>query len=445
VTQLELGPAGLLRPDYEELEQERSQQAPAGEAEVGEFGEPAPAPPDISQARSLLTELVPAGMGEVLVTDVWGRPEPSKKREPARPKPDELGTGIWEAVEVRLKAQALAEQPGPAQPADRQRAWETRQELRELGLLRERPLVMHDARVEHYWNQVKEARGKAAQAILDPYTELVCNFADVKPELAGEYLRNARDYRQDADPLVQLGRCYMAIGKIKGARSVFQAAAKREPYAPDAWWHLGLSHLLSRSNRQAAEALQNAVDQSPGDFRAEMALGVARYHLRDYPGAEELLRRQAGNSGPRAAVRSMLACSLRMQQKWDDARIELGFLRQSKAGDWPVVAEQCLDCVERGEQKRAGPLQARRRAKQMWKALAAAGGTAAWIAYARAEDLFRRQAPWAIVPLFLLALLFTRGLRGISGRELPGEFGNAEQGIPCWQATTWMRPRRSEF
>jgi hypothetical protein len=38
-----------------------------------------------------------------------------------------------------------------------------------------------------------------------------------------------------------------------------------------------------------------------------------------------------------------------------------------------------------------------------------------------------------------------RGLRGISGRELPDEFGNAEQGLPCWQATPWMKHRKSEF
>jgi hypothetical protein len=141
----------------------------------------------------------------------------------------------------------------------------------------------------------------------------------------------------------------------------------------------------------------------------------------------------------------MLACSLRMQQNWDDARVELTFLRQSRAGDWPLVAEQCLDCVERGEQKREGPLRARRRSRQMLKALGAAAAGGIWIVYASAENLFKQRAPWAVIPLFLAALGVARGLRGLSGKELPGEFGNADQGLPCWQATTWMRPRRSEF
>ena len=41
--------------------------------------------------------------------------------------------------------------------------------------------------------------------------------------------------------------------------------------------------------------------------------------------------------------------------------------------------------------------------------------------------------------------LLARMLRGVSGGELPGEFGNAEQGLQCWQSTSWMRPRKTEF
>jgi hypothetical protein len=81
----------------------------------------------------------------------------------------------------------------------------------------------------------------------------------------------------------------------------------------------------------------------------------------------------------------------------------------------------------------------------MWRALAAAGASATWIAYAVTQDLFRKETRWATVPLFVLAMLLIRALRGISGRETSGEFGNAEQGLPCWQATTWTRPRQSEF
>jgi len=491
------------------------------------FEEPAAPPPDYSLVRSLLTEPVPAGMGEVLVTDLWARPEPpTRGRRPqagdlerlrelfgdlwGRPGPGERGsgeatgaqeqTGAWEAARAREPAGAVArarEETGaweaargreaveaaevaaapergrahdelpPADrsrawerrqarwgeeperkvepPVDRQKAWEQRQELRELGLLRERPMSMLDARVEHYWGQVKEAREKAPQALVDPYTELVASFADVDLMETAEHRRNVGEYGQESDSLLKLGRAYVVIGRAKGARGAFRAAVKADPSHGAAWWHLGVASLLTRANQEAARALAEAADLWPGDFRAEMPLGVARYHLRDYAAAAEHFRRQAGGNKERLGARSFLACSLRMQEKWEDARIELNFLRQSGSAEWAGVAQQCLDCVERGEQKREGPLRARRRTKQMWRALLAAGGGGLWFAYAKAENLFREQAPWAAIPLFLAVLLLGRGLRGMSGRELPGEFGNAEQGLPCWQATTWMRPKRSEF
>jgi hypothetical protein len=134
-----------------------------------------------------------------------------------------------------------------------------------------------------------------------------------------------------------------------------------------------------------------------------------------------------------------------MQGNWEEARVELSFLRDARPGDWEAMARQCLDCVARGEGKHAGVLRLRRRGSRMWKALAAAGAGGLWAAYAAARDLFEKETQWAVIPLFVLALLVARMLRGISGRELPGEFGNAEQGLPCWQATTWMKPKRSEF
>jgi tetratricopeptide (TPR) repeat protein len=400
-------------------EEQASETAPSPEPE-DLFGEAAPPPVvDLSKARSMLTELVPAGMGEVLVTDVWARPEPKK----------------------------VEQTEGEPQLPDRQRAWELRQELRDLGLLKEKPLVSYDARVEQYWGQTRKACDQATGVLLDPYTELVMSFADVNPDGVnmGELRRNAREYGREADALLALGRAYLAIGKLKGARQVFQAAAKAEPQYPNVWWHLGVTDLFTRANAKAAKVLTEAVDQSPGDFRAEMSLGLARYHLRDYPGAEDCFRRLAGNDATRASTRSMLACSLRMQHKWHEARVELGFLRQSRVGDWPAVADQCLDCIERGEMKKEGPLRRRRRIIQVLKTAATIAGGGIWAVYAKAEDLFRQQAPYATIPLFLAALMLVRSLRGISGKELPGEYGNLEQGLPCWQTTTWMKPRRSEF
>ncbi|UCC69351.1 MAG: tetratricopeptide repeat protein [Armatimonadota bacterium] len=330
-------------------------------------------------------------------------------------------------------------------PVDRQREWETRQELRQLGLLRERPLLTYDGRTELYWGQVREAREEADRAIVDPYTELVVTFADADIDGIPAHRVEAREYGRAGEALLEVGRAYVAIGRNKSAQGVFRAAAKADPLHPKIWWHLGVSHLFARSNQAAAKALRRSLDQAPGDFLTELALGVARYHAKDYPAAEDCFRRLAGGAGLRATARSMLVCSMRMQRKWDDARVELSFLREAQPGDWEALAVQCLDCVGRGEQKRTGPLRARRRAKRMWQSLATAAAGAIWIAYAVSQDLFREQSRWVTLPLFLLVVILARTLRGISGGELPGEFGNAEQGLPCWQETPWMRHRKSEF
>ncbi len=58
--------------------------------------------PDLSRARSFLTEPHPSGFGELLITDVWLAPDPK---------------------------------PTPAEPVDRQSVWKKRQEYRDLRLL----------------------------------------------------------------------------------------------------------------------------------------------------------------------------------------------------------------------------------------------------------------------------------------------------------------------
>ena len=92
-----------------------------------------------------------------------------------------------------------------------------------------------------------------------------------------------------------------------------------------------------------------------------------------------------------------------------------------------------------------GAMRARRRSGQMWRSLAAVAAGGVWLIYGIAEKLFEREAQWAVIPFFVLGLLLVRSLKRISGRELPGESGNAEQGLICWQSTAWMRPRHTEF
>ena len=417
MTELDARLAESAPPEIEDRDSWQSESPPPPEEGGLEAEAPVAEEPDVTQARSLLTELRPAGFGEVMVTDAWLPPEPVDKDE--------------------------EEEEEEAQP--RQRRWEERQEVRELKLLRETPLVSYDARTELYWGEVREAAESAEQAIIDPYTAFAASFADADIDGIAAHRAEARQYGQGADALLEVGRAYVVIGRSKSARGVLEAAAKADPFHPEVWLNLGMSHLLARANRPAVRALRRALDLVPGDFHAELALGVACYHQKDYATAEEHFRRLAGSSALRASARSMLACSLRMQEKWDDARVELRFLRDAAPGDWAALSDQCWDCVERGEEKRRGPLRARRRARQMWQSLAAAGAGGVWIAYSLAQDLFRKEARWAVLPLFLVAVVLARGLRGISGRELPDEFGNAEQGLPCWQTTTWMKTRRSEF
>jgi len=397
-------PGGFLPPVAPETPPEEP--SPDGAEERG------PKPPDLSKARAFLTSPHPSGFGELLVTDVWLPPAP--------------------------KADA-------SEPVDRQQAWRKRQEYRELNLLREKPAASYDARTERYWKQVKEALALAPGAIVDPYTTFAAGLADADYEHMGDCLRESREYGHTADSLLRYGRACLAIGRLKSARSALAKAVRSEPYQAEAWWNLGIAHLFARANAEASEAFGNALDQSPGDLRYQTALAVARYHQRKYPQAEEHFRRTAGASGLRAAARSLLACSLCMQGNWDEARIELNFLKSGGSAGWAQVADQCADCVARGEERQGGPLAARRRGTAMLKSLAAVGATGAYLAYSFAENWFRDNLRWAAVPLFLLVGLVGRSLRSVANATPAGAYGNYEQGLPCWQATSWMRPRRGEL
>ena len=292
---------------------------------------------------------------------------------------------------------------------------------------------------------MKEALAQAPEAVVDPYTYFVVSLAEADHEHMRGYLREAREYGRTGGALLAYGKACLAVGRTGSARSVLAKAVKEEPYEGEAWWSLGLAHLFARAHGEAAEAFQKALDQSPGDLRSEAALGVARFHQRKYAEAEEHLRRTAGATGLRAATRSMLACSLCMQENWEEARIELNFLRNSGSARWALVADQCLDCVARSEARRGGSAVSRRREMGMYKSLAAVGAAGLYIAFSMAENWFHDNLRWASVPVVLIAMGLARSLRTAADGRSPGAYGNYEQGLPCWQTTTWMKPRRGEF
>ncbi len=376
-----------------------------------------PPPPEyhLAQARSLLTELRPSGFGELLVTDAWLAPDPA----------------------VSFEQEPTEE--------ERQRAWSRRQELRQLGLLRERPVLSYDARTEDYWGQVAGALETAPQAIIDPYTHFAAAFAEGDPSRIADYQKDLKEYGREADAWLGLGKAFVVIGRMKAALAAFRAATRAEPFHPQAWLNLGICQIFTRANTGAAASLTRAAEQSPGDLMAELALAVAHYHAKDYAQAEERFRRIAGTTGVRATARSFLACSLRLQEKWDEARAELHLLQNTGHPGWMSLAQQCRDCVQRGEERRTGAKAGRRRLLSILTSLGATAGGALWIGYSILQDYFKDQPKLVAAPLLVMFMILARAVRGISRQESAGEFGNAEQGLPCWQATTWTRPRKPEL
>ncbi len=201
---------------------------------------------------------------------------------------------------------------------------------------------------------MKEAFAQASDAIIDPYTFFVVGLADADFEHLSDDRRAAGEYGHTAEALVRYGRACLALGRNKTARAALARTIKEDPFETEAWFNLGLAQLLARLNTNAAASFQAALDHTPGDLRYEVALGVARYHQNKYSEAAEDFRRTGRPSGLRTAARSMLGCSLCMQGEWDDARAELGLLKNSGSPQWALVADQCLDCVNRCETNTGG-------------------------------------------------------------------------------------------
>jgi hypothetical protein len=138
-----------------------------------------------------------------------------------------------------------------------------------------------------------------------------------------------------------------------------------------------------------------------------------------------------------------------MQGKWDEARVELGFLRTSGSERWATVAQQCLDCVARGEEKGVPPAP-HRRAQEVVKQVITAGGPAAFLVYMFLENFGHKPLEkdarwWLAVPITVGGALVAKWLGRFTRRAQARDFGNHEQGLPCWQATTWIQPHRSEL
>ena len=385
-------------------------------ARASRAGEPEPssspeaAPFDWGEVFSLLTDLRPAGFGEVLVTEGWPKPEEEDLEEGERPRAARL-------------------------------------ELKLLGLVHRYPLLRYDARHEAFFDHSRESRDQARHALIDPYTELACAFAGQDLSEISYHRSRVKSYAYASEARLGLGRAYVAIGRRKTALAVLEAATRADPHESTAWWYLGLARLFSRANRGAVQAFQTALDHRAGDADCTLGLGLALYHSKKYGEASELLRRQAGQGASGAWARSFVGCCYRMEERWEEARRELSALGLDSRPGWQEMARQCLACVDRGEvsQARRGP---GRRKSTMWKELVAGVSFFSVIVYNFLEDYFRKRGG-AIYLLPLLVLVF--GAAGLLRRRLrrkvarTEELGSGIPGLPCWQLTTWMRPRRPEF
>jgi len=404
-----------------------SEKPPEGEPSVplrleDLFALPPPPEPEWEQVRTVLTEPRQMGLGEGLVTEVWMPPQ------------EEPGPG--ESVEESEKEK-------------RERAQQKKTGV--PGLTRKFPALRYDGRHEGYFREVAEARRKARNALIDPYTDLACEFADVSAEAARWERLKRRAYAYAASANLQVGRLEITNWSLRAGEAAFLRAVKADAHDPEAWWHLGIVRLLRRRNKEAVEALRTACDYRPGDGRSRIALGLAHYHNCDYAAAEECFRYERGAEGRGVGARSFLICALRMQGKWEQARREIQALAQHPLAGWREMAGQCVRCVERGEGVRK-PEKRRRPLLTAGKAAAVVGAVVAWVLYnleeiRRLAEHFKKIDPKAFVlPAAWLVLALgqhlKRALKEKTSKEL---FGDGEEDLPCWQTRSWMRPHRLDI
>ena len=371
-------------------------QAPAAEA----------APFDWEQVETILTESRQSGLGEILVTGVWGASETTGE----------------ETEESRL-----------------------RERLRRLGFLRATPAFTYGAHQEDYFERVAEAQQKASKALVDPYTQLLAPLHEAQASSSDfAWLRSqAASYAHAANANLRLGLIYLARGQPRLALKAFSRSVRADPHEPEAWRWLGLSFLLSRQNGKAVSAFGQALDLRPGDSRLRLPLALAHYHNHAYSQAEEGFRRELAPGARGLGARSFLACCLRMQQKWPGARREAAALAAGPGRGWPRMSAQCLECVERGE---AAVVRPRRRPSQMWKHLLGAAAVGLYLAYGPLTETLRHRRPWLVLPIAMAVLAVVAALHRLRrGENEANLLGRGEPGLPCWQWTAWLRPQKLDL
>jgi tetratricopeptide (TPR) repeat protein len=381
---------------------------------------------------SVLTEPRQLGLGEGLATEVWR--EEDFRSETARPKSLTSPSGKSPA---RLQLGA----------AERKlRTWASG-ETKEIF-----PALRIDGRRLDHFIQVKEIRQKSHRALIDPYTELICEFREAdRQSLAWERGKTGA-YAFSSGANRKIGQLQLAEWNLRGAEASFRRALKADAHDPDLWWHLGIVKLLRRKSRAAQKAFQQALDHRASELRSQLGLGLAYYHERQYAKAEDCFARAKGPDRRGVGARSFLACCYRLQKKFPQALSEIHHLESSEIPAWREMAKQCRRCVVRGEEQTG-----QKRTWRFWTALAGSVGfiilAVADRIYETLRDLPARQGDWQEWGMSLAFLLLILGfarkeiMHSLKQKfqEQEGAFGEGKESLPCWQTRAWMRPHKLDI
>jgi tetratricopeptide (TPR) repeat protein len=114
---------------------------------------------------------------------------------------------------------------------------------------------------------------------------------------AVEYLRQAVESQEFAEPVHDLSDAYLKLGEVPQAISVLADFAADHPDAAETSLLLGQAYLADRQFELAKTAFEKTLELRPDSLRAQEGLGKALLRLGDREAARELLEKQRNNRG----------------------------------------------------------------------------------------------------------------------------------------------------
>lgn len=396
---------------------------------------PTPAPP-WELIWTVLTEPRHNGLGEGPVTEGWlVRPEiaagAAELQQYALPYKE---TGIFNALAEQGKKAAALSDKYLVLDSERNATKRKQANLR------------IDLRRPNIFKNIAETCRQATHALIDPYTLMLSEFSSVESAAKAGEPSKAGAYAYASRSNLEAGRVQLVQWNLHNAQSAFKKAIRSEYHNAEVWWHLGLVLLLRRRTKGAVKAFGQASSCAPGNSRMRLGLGLAHFHQRNYVAAAEAFGYEKGLDNQGCGARSFLACALRMQGKWAEARQELTQLAESPISAWQEMAGQCRRCIERAQENASSKVVRRSRGKlalQLGLAVSATGA----LVFSKLETIerliknYRQVDVGLLVVVALMASWLAIWLVRLVRNGKPGElFGDGFEDLPCWQTRTWLRP-----